>query len=503
MKQVCKPPASPLRIARFMLEAQVRLALQGNRTATGVWLRRELVHLGPAFVKLGQFVSTRSDLLPKPISKELVRLQDDMQPIDFDDIRCILDESLLPRGQRMDDVFLDFETAPLAVASIGQVHRAVLKETGQAVAIKVQKPCVAAAMQSDMANLEAITRWMAMISPKKQEMGNVIDQYSQFLSAELDFEKELQNMVAFSKSVETYPALRIPRVYPALSSQHVLVMEFVPSIKISDLDTLRRANIDMPSLAVRLIEGFLHQIVKTGVIHCDPHPGNIGVMEDGQTIVLYDFGNVITLSRAFRDEIRNLVFAVTQKDVQQFVDLLIKLQVVRIDDNDERQELQDFFTYFFEYLSSLNIATLQASIRNNELLGQAKANMKLDSNFVALVRVFSLLDGTCSMLDINFSYYSALMPFATEFMQDIRFFDFRARKDLELLQSIPKMMQNADQSLVRVNRRVKNMNANMSTMRMLLLASMAFDVFYTREPVLIASSMVAFVAVALMTKPER
>lgn len=453
----CTPRNTTFRIARFVIESQTQYVLNHKDPRKwGEWIRKELTVMGPAFIKMGQFLSTRTDLFEKSIVSELAKLQDDITPVSTNELHFILDESF---GRSWTEVFEAFDDRPLACASIGQVHLATMRGSRRRVVVKIQKPCVAKQIKDDIETLKQLNVMLAAIgSSRAGEIENVLQQYERFLSAELDYRQEMYHMIRFREILED---VRVPRVYKSLCTSQVLVMEYVPSTKINDITALKARGIDTRALADTLINVFLEMIITYGYVHCDPHPGNVGVMDDGETIVLYDFGNVIELSADFRKQVNNLIFAVYQKDVNEFVDILMKLRVFNMTEGDDL-DIRLFFQSFFQYLETLDIKTLQQSIRNQELFTSQSTDiskLKVDPDFLALFRVFSLLDGTCSQLDPDFNYINSLEPFTRELFSDVSFFDYRARKDIEKLQSYPKMIQTIEQNVARIQKQVNQTNA--------------------------------------------
>lgn len=483
--RLCKPRTSPWTIVRFVAESQVRLRLQAptRPKEVGIWLREELVALGPAFIKFGQFLSTRPDLIEKEITAELSKLQDSIEETPFDEIKPMLEDGYQDKLWPFDSI----DEKSIASASIGQVHRARLKGTGKRVVIKVQKPCVAHAIREDLETLRRLNHMaFKWIQPMRmQEIDSVLAQYEQFLSAELDYHLELKNMLRFRKAYRTSNTnsripVTVPRPLPDLSRSNILVMEDVPSTKVTDLAALDAMGVNRATLASQLVSIFLLQIVEFGIIHCDPHPGNVGVAADGETLVLYDFGNVVRLNKKFRDNIKNLVFSIYQKDVDEFVELLIELQIIRLDkpvpSTTDLLEIKSFFTYFFTYLESVDIQALKDSIQNNEWFEEMKdINIRIDDSFMALVRVFTLLDGTCTLLDPKFSYIDALAPYTSSVFQDVRFFEYRARKDLSKLMNYPAMVKSTDQNMLRLSKRVRSINRDVNATWMVMLALHAVE----------------------------
>jgi predicted unusual protein kinase regulating ubiquinone biosynthesis (AarF/ABC1/UbiB family) len=323
----------------------------------------------------------------------------------------------------------------------------------------VQKPCVAEQIRHDLNTLKGLNSIFEKTgSPRSQEISSILKQYEDFLAAELDFNKERKNMYRFIDIMkEGSLPIKIPRPVDSLSSSTVLAMEYVPSMKINNVEALRARGVDTVNIANTLIQAFLYQIITAAYVHCDPHPGNIGVMEDGETLVLYDYGNVIDLSTNFKEELNQIVFAMYQKDADEFVEILAKLRILNLSTESEKLEAKSFFTYFFGYLETLDLSALRSSLTNGEFTGTLQSKLKLDSDFFSLFRVFSLLDGTCAKLDPDFSYIDALSPFADDLMFDMSFIDYRARKDFNKMRGYPTMLRSTDMNIGKVQTKVQQM----------------------------------------------
>lgn len=466
--------AKAARIWRFAIEFQGRNVQQKDRRALGSWMRQEMMALGPAFIKMGQFMSTRTDVFGTDVTAELARLQDDSVPVPYAAIRAVLEQ------ENLGDLFASVEEVPIATASIGQVHRATLKASRRRVVVKVQKPCVAEEIQADLATLRAISRSFTALGARgAAETETLLDNYSQFLTAELDYRRELQNMRRFRVLFARTPSLVIPRPYGSVSTQRVLVMEDVPAIKITNVEQLHAAGVDVAPLARTLVDAFLAQIVEHGVVHCDPHPGNLGILptQPAPTLVLYDFGNVVTLSDEFRQSINNIVVAVFQKDVDEFLDLLLRLRIVTVNDPVEALELKAFFVYFFDYLSTVDFSQMRESIMNDEALRQATVRFRVDNTFLGLFRTFSLMDGTATRLDPDFNYIDALAPYSSRAFQSMEFLQYRASKDIGKMNvwSASGPLKSTEQVMMSMNRRVRTIDERAQLFRNLCCALLVLD----------------------------
>lgn len=450
---------SVFKIWKFGAEFQIRYNFQKDRQRVGIWMRDELVKLGPAFIKIGQFMSTRVDVFGTEITNHLAELQDQISPLEFQRLKTVLKEDI----PDYESIFNHIEPIPIASASIGQVYKTSLKRTNQAIALKIQKPNISEEIKTDLHALIQVNHFFASLGLQQaKDFEVVLQQYEQFLAGELNYLNEAQHMLFFRNRLrEKNIYIPKPLIY---STQRVLVMEYVESTKINDLTTLASRNIQTSEIAKQLINVFLYQIITLGKVHCDPHPGNIGVHADGR-IVLYDFGNVIQLSSAFREKINNLVFAIYQKDIDEFLDLLIQLNILQLEDGLDILELKAFFNYFFNYLETLNFDELKNAVLNKDIQYNTNIKVKIDPNFLSLFRVFSLMDGTCSLLDPNFNYITALAPFSDTLMMDTKFIDYRIRTDVQKLTSYPKLLKSTEQNILRVNRRFLKLNLNIQHLR--------------------------------------
>jgi ubiquinone biosynthesis protein len=453
---------SILRIWKFGAEFQIRRMFQKNKKNLGTWIKQEITSLGPAFIKIGQFMSTRIDIFGKDVTDELSKLQDNIDPIPFNFIDDIIREEL----QEKYNEILYIDEKAIATASIGQVHKGKLKNNKDIV-LKVQKPNITEEIKEDLKILSDFNSiFLKFDNMQAKEMDMLLKQYEKFLTNELNYIQEMNQMITFRKFMNELP-LYIPEPYKELSTNRVLTMEYVDSIKITEIKNYK--NINTIEVAQQLIDIFLNQIIVYGIIHCDPHPGNIGVREDG-TIILYDFGNVVTLSPTFRKNINNLIFAIYQKDTDEFVDILLKMNIIELENNLDLLELKSFFEYFFNYLETLDFNKLKQSIVNPDV--KLTIKVRINQDFLSLFRVFSLIDGTCSYLNPKFNYITALSPYSQDLFTDMSFINTRITKDIQKISSYPAMLKNTDQNIIRLNKKISKITANT---KYLLLSFLVLD----------------------------
>lgn len=454
-----------IKIAQFAVESRIRYAFNKKKAST--WIRNEISQMGPAVIKLGQFISTRSTMLDPVLSKELVRLQDDLTPVPIAALQGALRD--LPASWVI-------EPEPLAVASIGQVHRAEDLNTGREFIIKIQKPFVADQIRDDLKILEFIVALLKYVeSPKAPEFERIFEEFQRFLCREIDYELEMRNMQEFAD----FPGFRVPEVYPDLCTPERLVMEYLPSAKITQIgDTVRARN-----YSTRLIKVYVDMLLNYGVIHGDPHPGNFGIGADDE-IVIYDFGNVIRLPENFTSDVRQIIFAMVQKDVDEFIEWLIRLNIISVsaDHPEDRLLLRPFFQSFFNYLEQVDFAKFRDSMGSIE----APREIRIDPDFIALIRVFSLLDGTCSRLDPGLNYLEVLSPYTENLFMNIEFLDIRARRDFEKFRGGTQQTSESDAIIRKMSTRVKTLDAHQRRLYFAIVVLLGIDVdFYGQNPVFI------------------
>ena len=270
-------------------------------------LARDLEALGPTFIKLGQLLSSRADLLPAPYLEALSRLQDDVEPFSFGQVEEIVVAEL---GARLSSAFSEFEAAPLAAASLGQVHRARLRD-GRPVAVKVQRPGIREQIVEDLATLRELAAFLDKHSAIGAQYGleGLVDAFGRALIGELDYRREAQNLTRLHRNLESFESLEVPLPIEDYTTERVLTMDYLEGRKVTLLDPLTRIDIDGGSLADELFRAYLHQVVVDGFFHADPHAGNVILTEDGR-LGLIDLGMVGRIAPRMRDALFRLIVAI-------------------------------------------------------------------------------------------------------------------------------------------------------------------------------------------------
>lgn len=294
-------------------------------------LARDLEKLGPTFIKLGQLLSTRSDLLPQPYLDALARLQDSIEPFSFAEVEQIVSSEL---GVRLSKAFDDFDHIPLAAASLGQVHRARLRG-GREVVVKIQRPGI---QQVILEDLEAF-REMASFIDKHTEIGrryvfqDMLEEFRKALLRELDYRREATNLVTLGNNLQRYERLIVPQPVDDYTTARILTMDYVAGHKITDLSPLVRIDVDGKVLADDLCKAYLDQILVDGFFHADPHPGNILVTPDGR-LALLDLGMVARIDPQMQERLLKLLLAVTDGRGNEAAQIVMQVGT-RLDGADE------------------------------------------------------------------------------------------------------------------------------------------------------------------------
>ncbi len=302
------------------LEAERRVT--PKEAAKAEELATDLEKLGPTFVKLGQLLSTRVELLPRAYLEALARLQDKVEPFGFDEVEKIVSSEL---GVRMSKAFADFEMVPIASASLGQVHLAHLRD-GCTVAVKVQRPAIREAMVDDLDALEDIAVFMDEHTDagKRYEFRLMLEQFRKSLLRELDYRQEAHNLSTFREQLKNFPRLIVPAPITDYCTSRVLTMEYVPGIKITDMSPLARMEFDGAALAEELFRAYLEQILVHGFFHADPHPGNVFLTDDYR-VALLDLGMVGRIMPRLQEDLMQLLLAISEGRGEEAAQVAIKI----------------------------------------------------------------------------------------------------------------------------------------------------------------------------------
>jgi predicted unusual protein kinase regulating ubiquinone biosynthesis (AarF/ABC1/UbiB family) len=307
--------------SRFRLETSSR-GTNGNGSHRAEELPDDLERLGPTFVKLGQLLSSRPDLVPADYLKPLTRLQDKVRPFPFEQVQHIVESEL---GARLNKAFSQFEREPLAAASLGQVHKAALHD-GRPVVVKVQRPDIARQIEEDFDALEEIARFLGRHTKlgQRYQFERLLEEFENTLASELDYEREASNMLALGRNLAAFEHIRIPQPVRDYTTGKVLTMDYIEGVKITGLSPLARLETDHGALAEELFRAYLHQILVDGMFHADPHPGNIFLTRDHK-VALLDLGMVGHTTPGMREGLLKLLLAVSEGASDDAADVAVRI----------------------------------------------------------------------------------------------------------------------------------------------------------------------------------
>jgi ubiquinone biosynthesis protein len=408
-------------------------------------LAADLEKLGPTFIKLGQLLSTRADLLPDVYLEALARLQDQVEPISYEQVEQTVSSEL---GIRLSKAFADFEPVPIAAASLAQVHMAYMRD-GRAVVVKVQRPDIREQIVQDLDALSEIATFIDGHTDlgKRYEFGNMLIELRKSLLQELDFTREANNMLAIARIVAEFESIIIPEPVFDYTTTRVLTMEYINGKKITSLGALRLLEIDGLSLADQLFRAYLKQILIDGLFHADPHPGNVFLSDDDR-IALLDLGMVGRVTRGFQDNLLRLLLAISDGRGEEASEMAIKMG--------EPKEGFDRVTF------NRRVADLVAENRDADLsrlnAGQvvlqitkiaADCWFRLPAEFTMIAKALLNLDRVVFTLDPNFDPNDVIRERGTEiFQRNI----IKSVSPTNLLTGLADVKEFAEKLPTRVNR---------------------------------------------------
>src|SRR3989338_7097994 len=285
-------------------------------------LRKTLERLGPTFIKFGQLLSVRPDLIPKEYSKELEKLQDSVEPFSFNDVRAAIEMDF---GKKIEQLFLSFEKKPIASASISQVHKAVLK-TGEKVAVKVQRPDVKRIMETDIEIMFYFAKLLDRHIEKvrKFDPARIVDEFREWTEKEIDFRLEARNAKRFWENFRGSKTVHIPKIYDQLTSERVLTLEFIEGIELHNIKEIKKRKLDFNEIIKNGFNAVMTQVFVHGIFHADPHPGNIIIMRDN-SIAFVDFGIVGYFDENLKNKCVDLLYGIVEQDEELVMETFLSL----------------------------------------------------------------------------------------------------------------------------------------------------------------------------------
>ena len=385
-----------------------------DKKQQAIRLRQAFERLGPTFVKLGQLLSLRPDLVPKEYSEEFEKLQDHVPSFSFLKVKSMIEQDL---QKPLSKVFSSFEKKPLASASIAQVHRAVLK-SGKKVAVKVQRPNIKEILDTDLDILFHLAYSLEkhFISLKNYNPVEVVKEFALWTRKELNFEIEARNATILREKLKDNSQVIIPKVYPAFSSKRILTMDFIDGVKINDLAALKRYHVDRKEIVMTYFTSILEQALLHGLFHADPHPANIFVQRNGK-IAYIDYGIVGELTQQDQKKVIRFINSIHDKDAQKSMDIIISLakDVSKADLTEFKNNAKDILEEV--YRSEIGEKSFGNALY--EIIGKgAQYGVIFDPNHVLMAKAVYQAEGLAMSLYPQFKVAEGLDEFSKKYLKE-------------------------------------------------------------------------------------
>ncbi|MGC2237221.1 MAG: AarF/ABC1/UbiB kinase family protein [Pyrinomonadaceae bacterium] len=377
-----------------------------------VWLRDSIIRLGPTFIKIGQSLGTRADLLPLPFVKELGTLVDSVPPFPNSVAFARIEKEL---GKKISEVYAEFDVEPVAAASLGQVYRAKLF-TGEEVAVKIQRPNLYGIIKGDIEILRKVTRFAERFPSLNEnaDWAGMLREFDETIHEEMDYAAEGKNAERFRESFKDWKNVHVPTIYWHATTSKVLTMEFIHGTKVVELEALRARGVSPEKVNRLLIRTYLKQLLEDGFFHADPHPGNLLVMPDGR-LAFFDFGMVGRITPKLQSKMIDAFFHVVSKDPAGIAQDLIDLDFLKPGSNPEvvKPVVEKMFQFHLNLkLKEVNFKELTYDLADV----MYDYPFRLPSNFTYIMRALMTLEGIGIITDPEFNFFETAKPYAKEFM---------------------------------------------------------------------------------------
>ena len=446
---------------RFFLVGGRRRVTTEMRKRRARRLLDSLLTLGPTFIKLGQLLSTRPDVLPPEYVDVLAQLQDRVPPAPWPGARAVIEEELGPVEER----FHDFDTDAISGASLGQVYRANVD--GQPVAVKVRRPGIESLVEADL----RVVRWLLPVviyfvgEARAFSLSNLADEFAKTIREEMDYRREARMLEEIRANFADDPQVRIPATVSSHSTGRVLTMEYVPGTKITDVEEIDELGLDRRELAETIQRTYLQMIVEDGVFHADPHPGNLAVQPDG-TVVFYDFGMSGRVPPYLQDRIVEFYLSVANRDIEGILDSLVAMGT--LSPTADRDTMGQVMELAIEDARGRDIERY----RVQQIVQQVEDTIydfpfRLPRNLALILRVATVVEGVCVTLDPDFDFIRVATDFLTErgyreesarqFVEEVRGdVVAAAQSSIRVPQTLERVLNRAERGNLRVQSELRD-----------------------------------------------
>ncbi len=383
-----------------------------NQEKQAIWLKDNLIELGPTFIKIGQSLGTRADLLPLPFVKALGELQDNVPPFPNEIAFARIEKEL---GKKISEVYAEFDVEPIAAASLGQVYRAKLF-TGEEVAVKVQRPNLQSIIKGDIEILRKVAHFAERFPSLNEnaDWAGMLKEFDETVHEEMNYAAEGKNAERFTESFKEWTNVHVPKIYWNASSSKVLTMEFIHGTKVTALEELKARNVSPEKVNRLLIRTYLKQLLEDGFFHADPHPGNLLVMPDGR-LAFFDFGMVGRITPQLQSKMIDAFFHVVAKDAPSIAQDLIDLHFLK--PGADESKIREVVIKMFELHLNLKLKDVNFKELTYDLADvMYDYPFRLPSNFTYIMRALMTLEGIGIITDPEFNFFETAKPYAKEFM---------------------------------------------------------------------------------------
>ncbi|HUJ18334.1 MAG TPA: AarF/ABC1/UbiB kinase family protein [Nitrospirota bacterium] len=387
--------------------------LKALHAANARMIREHMIEMRGVLIKIGQFLSSRVDILPEEYTDELSKLQDQVPPTPFPEIAKRVAEELGP----LEEVFSSFNQEPIASASLGQVHRACLKD-GECIVVKVQYPGIEEVIAADIRTLRFVVRILRLLY-RQINLDVIYSEFSRIVAEELDYIQEAKNAETFARNFADNDRIKIPIVYWPFTTSKVLTLEYLAGTKITDFDAIDREGIDRREVARVLAEAYAQMFFQDGLFHGDPHPGNIFV-RPGPEVILVDFGMVDRISLPKKEGLRSAFTAIVDRNALSLVRALVDMGFIPL--TRDIQPLVQFVDRILQKYRDISPSEFKAM--DIEEIGkdimealQISPSIQIPNDFILFGRVIGMLNGLASRLDSETNLIEIAAPYAKRFIK--------------------------------------------------------------------------------------